>query len=183
MHCQGQGTDWSREQNRDISEKVALGLAKPTMSKESMTDARLFNRETLSGSFGDDDSYNLYDKPLFQGSSAAAAIYRRPGTGNADDIYGGGTEEGINEELENDRFGLGKTKGFEGSQFQQVCHRLISSAVALTPHRNAQAPCSSRRTPEIRLPLTSSSTRRNVGQNVQGPRKMIGTLEPRYPTR
>ena len=153
------------------------------MSKESMTDARLFNRETLSGSFGDDDSYNLYDKPLFQGSSAAAAIYRRPGTGNADDIYGGGTEEGINEELENDLFGLGKTKGFEGSQFQQVCHRLISSAVALTPHRNAQAPCSSRRTPEIRLPLTSSSTRRNVGQNVQGPRKMIGTLEPRYPTR
>ena len=38
---------FAKEQNRDISEKVALGLAKPTMSKESMTDARLFNREAL----------------------------------------------------------------------------------------------------------------------------------------
>lgn len=110
---------FAKEQNRDVSEKVALGLAKPTMSKESMTDARLFNRESLSNTFGSDDSYNLYDKPLFQGSSAAAAIYRRPGTGGADDIYGGGTESGISAELENDRFGLGKTKGFEGSQFQE----------------------------------------------------------------
>ena len=110
---------FAKEQNRDISEKVALGLAKPTMSKESMTDARLFNRESLSNTFGDDDSYNLYDKPLFQGSSAAAAIYRRPGTGGGDDIYGGGTEDGISAALENDRFGLGKTKGFEGAQHQE----------------------------------------------------------------
>ncbi|WFC98172.1 mRNA splicing protein [Malassezia yamatoensis] len=109
----------AKEQNRDISEKVALGMAKPTTSKESMTDARLFNRESLSNTFGDEDSYNLYDKPLFQGSSAAAAIYRRPGTGTGDDIYGGGTEGGISEALGNDRFGLGKTKGFEGSQFQE----------------------------------------------------------------
>ena len=110
---------FAKEQNRDISEKVALGLAKPTMSKESMTDARLFNRESLSNTFGADDSYNLYDKPLFHGSSAAAAIYRRPGTGGGDDIYGGGTEDGISAALENDRFGLGKTKGFEGAQHQE----------------------------------------------------------------
>jgi len=64
----------ARQQNRDISEKVALGLAKPTMSKESMLDSRLFNQESLSGSFADDDAYNLYDRPLFHGSSAAAAI-------------------------------------------------------------------------------------------------------------
>jgi len=111
---------FAKEQNRDISEKVALGLAKPTLSKEAMTDTRLFNRESLSSTFGDDDSYNVYDKPLFHGSSAAAAIYRRPGTGSADDIYGGGTESGINEELQNDRFGLGKTKGFSGSQQQEA---------------------------------------------------------------
>ncbi|WFD36844.1 hypothetical protein MCUN1_003734 [Malassezia cuniculi] len=110
---------YAREQNRDISEKVALGLAKPTLSKESMTDARLFNREALSNSFGDEDSYNVYDKPLFHGSSAAAAIYRRPGGGSADDIYGGGTEEGIAQELEHDRFGLGKTKSFAGAEHQQ----------------------------------------------------------------
>ncbi|WFD18463.1 mRNA splicing protein [Malassezia caprae] len=110
---------FAKEQNRDISEKVALGLAKPTMSKESMTDARLFNREALSNTFGDEDSYNVYDKPLFQGSTAAAAIYNRPGQGGADDMFGGGTESGINEELNNDRFGMGKTKGFSGSQNQQ----------------------------------------------------------------
>ncbi|PWN48498.1 hypothetical protein IE53DRAFT_389303 [Violaceomyces palustris] len=109
----------AREQNRDISEKVALGLAKPTMSKESMTDSRLFNREKLSGSFGDEDSYNLYDKPLFQGSSAAAAIYGRPaGRGGADDIYGGGTVEGVDEEMKNDRFGLGKSR-FQGADAQE----------------------------------------------------------------
>ncbi len=34
----------ARQQNRDISEKIALGLAQPTMSKESMLDTRLFNQ-------------------------------------------------------------------------------------------------------------------------------------------
>ncbi|SPO25862.1 probable transcriptional coregulator Snw1 [Ustilago trichophora] len=109
-----------REQNRDISEKVALGLAKPTASKDSMTDSRLFNQESLSAGYGDEDSYNLYDKPLFSGSSAAAAIYRRPaGRGGADDIYGaGGNDDGaaLEEELKNnDRFGLGQSK-FKGAQ-------------------------------------------------------------------
>ncbi|KAN0064736.1 mRNA splicing protein [Thecaphora frezii] len=101
----------AKEQNRDISEKVALGLAKPTTSKESMLDSRLFNQEKLPSGYGDEDSYNLYDKPLFQGSSAAAAIYRRPGgAGGREDVYGGGTEEGFDDELKNDRFGLGASK-------------------------------------------------------------------------
>ncbi|SAM81948.1 probable transcriptional coregulator Snw1 [Ustilago bromivora] len=108
-----------REQNRDISEKVALGLAKPTASKDSMTDSRLFNQESLSAGYGDEDSYNLYDKPLFSGSSAAAAIYRRPaGRGGADDIYGagGGDDGAFEEELKNnDRFGLGQSK-FKGAE-------------------------------------------------------------------
>ena len=111
----------ARQQNRDISEKIALGLAKPTLSKESMLDSRLFNQESLSGSFADDDAYNLYDKPLFHGSSAAAAIYKpRGGQGN-DDAFGGGTEEGIGKALDNDRFGLGVAKhGFEGAADQEV---------------------------------------------------------------
>ncbi|KAF8637416.1 hypothetical protein AX17_002911 [Amanita inopinata Kibby_2008] len=113
----------AREQNRDISEKVALGLAKPTMSKESMLDSRLFNRETLSTSFGDDESYSLYDKPLFHGSTAAAAIYKARGNiseGN-EDSFGGGTEEGIGNALKNDRFSLGQAKiGFEGAAEQEI---------------------------------------------------------------
>lgn len=107
-----------REQNRDVSEKVALGLAKPTTSKDSMTDSRLFNQESLSAGYGDEDSYNLYDKPLFSGSSAGAAIYRRPaGKGGADDIY---NDDGaaVEEELKNnDRFGLGQSK-FKGAEDQ-----------------------------------------------------------------
>lgn len=62
--------------DRDISEKIALGLAKPTASKESMYDQRLFNKsEGLSSGFGGEDSYNIYDKPLFSGTSANS-IYR-----------------------------------------------------------------------------------------------------------
>ncbi|KIJ26433.1 hypothetical protein M422DRAFT_272481 [Sphaerobolus stellatus SS14] len=105
------------------TEKIALGLAKPTVSKESMLDSRLFNQETLTNSFGDEDSYNLYDRPLFHGSSAAAAIYKARGniTEGNDESYGGGTEEGISKALDNDRFGLGRPRvGFEGAQDQEV---------------------------------------------------------------
>lgn len=94
-----------------------------------MIDSRLFNQEKLSGSFGDEDSYNLYDRPLFSGSSAAAAIYKRGGTGAdesggggpSDERYGGGTEEGISHAMRNDRFGLGVAgKGFEGADLQET---------------------------------------------------------------
>ena len=113
----------ARQQNRDISEKVALGLAKPTMSKETMLDSRLFNQESLSGSFADEESYNLYDKPLFHGSSAAAAIYKARSNANEgnDDSFGGGTAEGISKALDNDRFGLGKPRvGFSGAEEQEI---------------------------------------------------------------
>lgn len=113
----------ARQQNRDISEKIALGLAKPTMSKESMLDSRLFNQESLSGNFGDDESYNLYDKPLFHGSTAAAAIYKARGNiaEGDQDSFGEGTEEGIGKALDNDRFALGRPKvGFEGADMQEV---------------------------------------------------------------
>ncbi|KZT69814.1 pre-mRNA-processing protein 45 [Daedalea quercina L-15889] len=113
----------ARQQNRDISEKIALGLAKPTLSKESMLDSRLFNQESLSGTFADDEAYNLYDRPLFHGSSAAAAIYKARGniTEGNQDSFGEGTEEGITRALDNDRFGLGQARiGFEGAQDQEV---------------------------------------------------------------
>ncbi|KAJ7864864.1 SKIP/SNW domain-containing protein [Mycena olivaceomarginata] len=113
----------ARQQNRDISEKVALGLAKPTLSKDSMLDSRLFNQESLSGNFADDDAYNLYDRPLFHGSTAAAAIYKARGNipeGN-EESFGGGTDEGIGKALDNDRFGLGQPRvGFEGSADQEI---------------------------------------------------------------
>ena len=89
-----------------------------------MLDQRLFNREALSGSFADDDAYNLYDKPLFHGSSAAAAMYRPHSnlTGGDDGSFGGGTEEGIQNAIANDRFGLGTggARGFEGAADQEI---------------------------------------------------------------
>lgn len=109
----------ARAQNRDISEKVALGLAKPTMSKESMLDSRLFNQEQFSHSFGDDDTYNLYDKPLFSGQAAAAAIYNRSDFTGNDDQGLAGTAEGIESSMRNDRFGLGQGK-FAGAELQEV---------------------------------------------------------------
>lgn len=64
----------AREQNRDISEKVALGLAKPTQSSESMYDSRLFNQTSgLNAGFNED---NPYDKPLFAAQDAINSIYR-----------------------------------------------------------------------------------------------------------
>ena len=76
---------------RDISEKIALGLAQPTVSKESMFDQRLFNQSAgLSSGFGAEDSYDLYDKPLFSGSSSAT-IYR-PKRGDDDNNIQGVSE-------------------------------------------------------------------------------------------
>ena len=74
---------------RDISEKIALGLAQPTLSKDSMFDQRLFNQSSgMSSGFGGEDAYNIYDKALFTGSSSAA-IYRPKRTtaeGGGDDL-------------------------------------------------------------------------------------------------
>ena len=64
-----------RDNERDVSERIALGQAQPT-SREAMFDQRLFNQTAGLGSgFGDDEDYNLYDKPLFT-DRAAASIYK-----------------------------------------------------------------------------------------------------------
>ncbi|CAG8807106.1 25015_t:CDS:2, partial [Racocetra persica] len=103
----------AREQNRDISEKIALGLAKPTLSKDSLYDSRLFNQsEGLSSGFKDDEVYDLYDKPLFA-SSSSTSIYN-PKKNYDTDQYGGGDEESINRILSVDRFGIA-SKGFQGA--------------------------------------------------------------------
>jgi SNW domain-containing protein 1 len=64
----------AREQNRDISEKIALGIAKPTASTETMYDSRLFNRSSgFDSGFNEDQAY---DKPLFAAQDAIQSIYR-----------------------------------------------------------------------------------------------------------
>ncbi|KAK7430332.1 mRNA splicing protein [Neonectria magnoliae] len=80
----------AREQNRDISEKVALGLAKPTQSKETMYDSRLFNQSSgFDSGFNED---NHYDKPLFAARDVISSIYRPRANTDDDDAEGGDQE-------------------------------------------------------------------------------------------
>ena len=118
----------AREQNRDISEKVALGLAKPTQSSEAMWDSRLFNQTSgLSAGFNED---NPYDKPLFAAQDAINSIYRPRAQVDVDDEESADTE--MSKIQKSSRFEvLGKAKeGFRGatdevlspsSSFLHVC--------------------------------------------------------------
>jgi len=64
----------ARDEDRDVSEKIALGLAKPTASAESMYDSRLFNQSSgFAAGFNEDQPY---DKPLFAAQEALNSIYR-----------------------------------------------------------------------------------------------------------
>ena len=108
----------ARENDRDISEKVALGLAKPTASKESMFDARLYNQSVGGAGFGADDSYNVYDRPLFAAQSAAQSIYRPRGGADADE----NEEDVLAQATKGNRFEvLGRAqKGFRGADLQEA---------------------------------------------------------------
>ena len=99
-----------RDDERDISEKIALGQAPPTAAQPF--DSRLFNQsEGLSAGFAAEDAYSIYDKPLFQGSSAAT-LYRPRAVDDGDGAdagRGGGRLRPVEFEREDaaDPFGLG----------------------------------------------------------------------------
>lgn len=108
----------AREQNRDISEKVALGLAKPTQNSESMFDSRLFNQTSgLHAGFNED---NPYDKPLFAAHEAINSIYRPRAQVDVDDEETADTE--MSKIQKTNRFEvLGKAKeGFRGAAEAEV---------------------------------------------------------------
>jgi SNW domain-containing protein 1 len=108
----------AREQGRDVSEKIALGLAKPTQSAETMFDSRLFNRTSgFDTGFNED---NAYDKPLFAAQDAIQSIYRP--RNNMDD---GDDEEAAEHEMgkiqKNNRFGDALGRGtFKGAADAEV---------------------------------------------------------------
>ncbi|KAI7858348.1 SKIP/SNW domain-containing protein [Circinella umbellata] len=111
MGTEAKAKQLARDQGRDISEKIALGLAKPSMSKDSMFDARLFNQsQGISSGFKDDESYSLYDKPLFNQTSSS--IYRYRGDQGSDAL---GEQEAADLEssIKQDKFGM--SKGFSGA--------------------------------------------------------------------
>ncbi len=110
----------ARDQNRDISEKVALGLAKPTQSSESMWDSRLFNQTSGFDTGFNEDQH--YDKPLFAAQDAMSSLYR-PKQNDDDDF----DEEAADKELDRLKKGLGKS-GFKGASDGEVSYL---SAVAV----------------------------------------------------
>lgn len=96
------------EDDRDITEKVALGQIKATNTSDQI-DSRLYNFASgLDSGFGGDDTYGIYDQPLTKGSSVNQ-IYRP--RQEAIDAYNDDTDSLMN--AANDRFA--KTKSFLGS--------------------------------------------------------------------
>lgn len=119
----------AREQGRDISEKMALGLAKPTQSTEGMFDSRLFNRTSgFDSGFNEDQAY---DKPLFAAQDAVNSIYRpRHNMDDGDDDEAAEAEMGKIQK--SNRFGEALGKGtFKGAADVEV------SAFAIDRESNA----------------------------------------------
>ncbi|KAK6347103.1 mRNA splicing protein [Orbilia brochopaga] len=102
----------AREQNRDIGEKIALGLvSKPTQSAESMFDARLFNRSSGLGMGAEFNEDQHYDKPLFAAAEISRSIYRPSAGGGGDEDDGDGAMERFSKEKRFDVLGRGVFKG------------------------------------------------------------------------
>merc|ERR1712066_900862 len=68
----------SRDEDRDVGERIALGQTAQPTSQEAQYDARLFNQSAGMDSGyhgGSDEKCNVYDKPLFADRSQAG-IYK-----------------------------------------------------------------------------------------------------------
>jgi SNW domain-containing protein 1 len=79
------------ETERDVSEKVALGVHTGT-GGASEVDSRLYNQSAgMDSGFGADDEYNTYSKPLFDRQGVTSASIYKPTRGeteyNADESY------------------------------------------------------------------------------------------------
>ncbi|KAK3997550.1 SKIP/SNW domain-containing protein [Cladorrhinum sp. PSN332] len=104
----------AREMDRDISEKIALGIAKPSQSKEGMYDSRLFNQSSgFDSGFNED---NHYDKPLFAAQDAISSIYRPRANMEDDDDEAAGDRE-MAKIQKGSRFGEALGRGtFKGTE-------------------------------------------------------------------
>uniref|UniRef100_G3WZ77 SNW domain-containing protein 1 n=2 Tax=Sarcophilus harrisii TaxID=9305 RepID=G3WZ77_SARHA len=86
-----------RNENRDISEVIALGVPNPRTSNEVQYDQRLFNQtKGMDSGFagGEDEIYNVYDQAWRSGKDMAQNIYR-PSKNLDKDMYGDDLEARI----------------------------------------------------------------------------------------
>ncbi|OWZ21646.1 Pre mRNA processing protein [Phytophthora megakarya] len=77
----------ARDEDRDISEKIALGQLQgggKAGGSDGMFDSRLFNQsQGISSGFGQEDEYNVYSKPMVD--RGKASVYRPKGDDGAFD--------------------------------------------------------------------------------------------------
>ncbi|KAK9197102.1 hypothetical protein WN943_005236 [Citrus x changshan-huyou] len=97
-----------RDRDRDVSEKVALGMASiggGGRAGEVTYDARLFNQKKGmdSGFATDGDQYNVYDKGLFTAQPTLSTLYRPKKDVDAE-IYGANADEQLEKIRKTDRF-------------------------------------------------------------------------------
>uniref|UniRef100_A0A2K6F3E9 SNW domain-containing protein 1 n=1 Tax=Propithecus coquereli TaxID=379532 RepID=A0A2K6F3E9_PROCO len=86
-----------RNENRDISEVIALGVPNPRTSNDVQYDQRLFNQSKgMDSGFagGEDEIYNVYDQAWRGGKDMAQSIYR-PSKNLDKDMYGDDLEARI----------------------------------------------------------------------------------------
>ena len=101
----GKKSKITRDRDRDISEKIALGMASTGGSKggEVMYDQRLFNQDKgMDSGFATDDQYNIYSKGLFTAQSTMSTLYRPKKDGDSD-VYGD-TDEQLEKVMKTERF-------------------------------------------------------------------------------
>ncbi|XP_055679841.1 puff-specific protein Bx42 [Lutzomyia longipalpis] len=86
-----------RERERDISEQIALGMpAKTHTGGETQFDQRLFNTSKgMDSGYGDDEAYNVYDKPWREAGGLGSHLYR-PSKSIDQDAYGADLERIVN---------------------------------------------------------------------------------------
>lgn len=78
--------------DRDVSEKIALGVHTGAGGTSEGVDARLYNQSAgLDSGFGADDDYNTYSKPMFDREGVTSSSIYRPTRGegavDADEQY------------------------------------------------------------------------------------------------
>lgn len=101
----GKKSKITRDRDRDVSEKVALGMANTGAGRtgEVMYDQRLFNQDKgMESGFATDDQYNIYDKGLFTAQPTLSTLYR-PKKDADSDMYGGADEQ-LEKVMKTDRF-------------------------------------------------------------------------------
>lgn len=101
----GKKSKITRDRDRDISEKVALGMANTGAGRtgEVMYDQRLFNQEKgMDSGLTGDDQYNIYDKGLFTAQPTLSTLYK-PKKDADTDMYGG-AEDQLEKVMKTERF-------------------------------------------------------------------------------